>query len=1416
MASNKSMMPYDIVNQLLSDMVEVTSKHFEEHNSGLCDNEINCSPKQESSGNEINCDNKDLPVRRSSRIKHLTVQQDKVKKKIGSKQNRSIKNSESKPIEENHQSSPKEENIQIDVVSSKGSDEILNSKNEVLSDSNKDDKHEGAKSQKINKRSQRRGSAKSEKEDTKFEKSKTDKKKSTRKKKYNLTESVENSIDKVIDDVINASLNYEDSVTKSEILPIIITTPCSVVVDDLQNEIRVPEISNNSTKQSDNQNLDIKEKQSESNCLKPVKVKSRWWQSSKLEGVLNTETTDTVAESTTVAQQLPTLESTTPLLTSESKVDSSDQNSLILNENCIEVLDTVISTEKPDYEHIDENIYRFERKKSKSKKQVRRMVCDCTLTKEEIECGMLGCKEECLNRLLMIECGFRCPLGDACSNKRFQKKQYVKSEIIKTEKKGWGLRALEDISIGEFLMEFVGEVLNHKEYRQRVKLYAKEKNIHCYFMALKTDEILDATYKGNLTRFINHSCDPNCETQKWTVNGELRVGVFARRPISVGEEFTLDYKFQRYGREAQKCFCGSALCSGYIGGEKQISIDAYSGVRSNVSKRKKGSDDKKREWEDLALEEEIEKLNSVKGLRNREETLKFARLMVRAEESSARHQLLDIIIKTEEQACLRLFLDYHGLPLLWSWMTDTVELDLKIKILQVLALLPVSNKTMLLDSKVMNIVEKWVKEFAADKQEDSDIKELQSSLTSLSDENSEPVCKKLKNVEISDSETDSNGSNNTNENASESSILNENFKTEILKSEMSPSEPAADVKSPSDFQNSKIEPKEDDPQYELKKSILSKGVDLLNNWKNLKEVFRIPRLEQQKRKEDELEADHHMMSVCAKTEEKKPEVVEVTGDQIQVLISGKTPSFSDNIRTFEYDNPDMNYKMDDRSRNNLLQVPQNNNKMKKRPFISKPKMDDLTQRKLKEDSDSSLESASSSLSGASPIIQPSSRPALLPTPTFVNQPPVNFPPPINPPVAPLPHLEQAPPTMYPPPIVYPPSQVPFVNTGAPPPVLSHPPTSIPPPTAVIPQPSPLLPHPPNTSIPPVNTALLPNPNTFQLPPNMPPASAVPGSAPFIPNQNSTVPNYPPGPNPFGNQGQPFYFMQQPPTIPNVPQSENMGVQSAPPMSVPPVNPVQMQPTSFPLPSSTSLPPTSSIPIQVPTSLPIQPTTSLAVPTAAIQPTDTVSITTSPVDKEESKPVKLPKLWRSATDSEGNVYYYHSVTRQTQWDPPSMDEAEDESEDEDMDSESEESESSDTPTYDEPKVSNKHVKRKPKKRKTTKAAADTSVSITVRPEVAKKIKELFRTKMSSYIVHCLNAYRKPDCKIGRITSNEDFKYLARKLTHYTMTKELKQCKSVEDLDCNECVMHKAKDFIKKYMSKYGSKYSRKEKYSPPDA
>lgn len=70
------------------------------------------------------------------------------------------------------------------------------------------------------------------------------------------------------------------------------------------------------------------------------------------------------------------------------------------------------------------------------------------------------------------------------------------------------------MSVGNFIIEYVGEVLNRAEFKKRVKQYAREKEEHYYFMALKIDEIIDARYKANVSRFINHSCNPNCETQK--------------------------------------------------------------------------------------------------------------------------------------------------------------------------------------------------------------------------------------------------------------------------------------------------------------------------------------------------------------------------------------------------------------------------------------------------------------------------------------------------------------------------------------------------------------------------------------------------------------------------------------------------------------------------------------------------------------------------------------------------------------------------------------------------------------------------------------------------------------------------------------------------------------------------------------
>ncbi|VVC99112.1 unnamed protein product [Leptidea sinapis] len=80
-------------------------------------------------------------------------------------------------------------------------------------------------------------------------------------------------------------------------------------------------------------------------------------------------------------------------------------------------------------------------------------------------------------------------------------------------------------------------------------------------------------------------------------------------------------------------------------------------------------------------------------------------------------------------------------------------------------------------------------------------------------------------------------------------------------------------------------------------------------------------------------------------------------------------------------------------------------------------------------------------------------------------------------------------------------------------------------------------------------------------------------------------------------------------------------------------------------------------------------------------------------------------------------------------------------------------------------------------------------------------------MARVMVQHLNPYRHSGAKAGRITCTADFKHLARKLTHFVMLKELKHCRSVEELVVTDSVRSKAKMFVKKYMAKFGKVYKR---------
>lgn len=188
--------------------------------------------------------------------------------------------------------------------------------------------------------------------------------------------------------------------------------------------------------------------------------------------------------------------------------------------------------------------------------------CNCKPT-DENPCGL---DSECINRMLLYECHpMVCPAGERCQNQCFSKRQYPEVQIFRTLARGWGLQAKTDIRKGEFVNEYVGELIDEEECRARIR-YAQEHDItNFYMLTLDKDRIIDAGPKGNYARFMNHCCQPNCETQKWCVNGDTRVGLFALVNIKAGTELTFNYNLECLGNGKTVCKCGAPNCSGFLG-----------------------------------------------------------------------------------------------------------------------------------------------------------------------------------------------------------------------------------------------------------------------------------------------------------------------------------------------------------------------------------------------------------------------------------------------------------------------------------------------------------------------------------------------------------------------------------------------------------------------------------------------------------------------------------------------------------------------------------------------------------------------------------------------------------------------------------------------------------------------------------
>ncbi|GAA52505.1 histone-lysine N-methyltransferase SETD2 [Clonorchis sinensis] len=244
-----------------------------------------------------------------------------------------------------------------------------------------------------------------------------------------------------------------------------------------------------------------------------------------------------------------------------------------------------------------------------------------------------------------------------------------------------------------FIIEYVGEVIDFAEFRRRIRRYERLGHAHHYFMALESDRFIDAGAKGNWARFVNHSCEPNCVTQKWSVDGEIRIGFFAREDIEAGEEITIDYQFVQFGVSEQKCYCGKPTCSGIMGSTSKTLQDKVRLKDTSVVERRVMQ---------LLQRDSFQRADDI--------TLVLQVMVQECLTRYTRMELLKRLAATHSDACLKLFRQYNGLDMLAAFMCDSHvdDWELKRQILLCLDHIPVSEqKQVQSNSRLMDIVAQW-------------------------------------------------------------------------------------------------------------------------------------------------------------------------------------------------------------------------------------------------------------------------------------------------------------------------------------------------------------------------------------------------------------------------------------------------------------------------------------------------------------------------------------------------------------------------------------------------------------------------------------------------------------------------------------------------------------------------------------
>ena len=119
---------------------------------------------------------------------------------------------------------------------------------------------------------------------------------------------------------------------------------------------------------------------------------------------------------------------------------------------------------------------------------------------------------------------------------------------------GTGGFAKTDIAAGTWVVEYGGEIISKGESLRRCEAGNE------FIFSLDDEWDLDGSVPGNPARFLNHSCEPNCETERI----EERIWIIAIRNILAGEELTFNYGYSLEDYREHHCGCGAAGCVGYM------------------------------------------------------------------------------------------------------------------------------------------------------------------------------------------------------------------------------------------------------------------------------------------------------------------------------------------------------------------------------------------------------------------------------------------------------------------------------------------------------------------------------------------------------------------------------------------------------------------------------------------------------------------------------------------------------------------------------------------------------------------------------------------------------------------------------------------------------------------------------------